>query len=172
MNSHIIFKSIDVSDNRPHHIHFQNCTAINLSNLHFYNTLSKSYRFKDDSAAHSSSLHASLTWFKIRQINTNNSKHNLTPSSGTILSHIHKSNASHRAIHYIGTLHYKHTYNKYKHYVPLIPPRRVTRGANCWFPTVYMSCMSQNFSLLHVSNTSVLNFRIFCSCIRVHCIHV
>ena len=30
-----------------------------------------------------------------------------------------------------------------------------------WFPAVYMSCMSQNFRLLQVSNLSVLNFRIF-----------
>ena len=30
---------------------------------------------------------------------------------------------------------------------------------NGWFPAVYMSCMSQNFRLFHVSNLS--NFRIF-----------
>ena len=34
---------------------------------------------------------------------------------------------------------------------------------NGWFPAVYMSCMSQNFRLFHVSNLSVRNFRIFCS---------
>ena len=32
---------------------------------------------------------------------------------------------------------------------------------NDWFPAVYMSCMSQNFRLFHVSNLSVRNFRIF-----------
>ena len=32
---------------------------------------------------------------------------------------------------------------------------------NGWFPAVYMSCMSQNFHLCHVSNLSVRNFRIF-----------
>ena len=32
---------------------------------------------------------------------------------------------------------------------------------NGWFPAVYMSCMSQNFRLFHVSNLSVRNFRIF-----------
>ena len=32
---------------------------------------------------------------------------------------------------------------------------------NGWEPAVYMSCMSQNFSLFHVSNLSVRNFRIF-----------
>ena len=32
---------------------------------------------------------------------------------------------------------------------------------NGWFPDVYMSCMSQNFRLFHVSNLSVRNFRIF-----------
>ena len=32
---------------------------------------------------------------------------------------------------------------------------------NGWFPAVYMSCMSQNFHLFHVSNLSVRNFRIF-----------
>ena len=31
---------------------------------------------------------------------------------------------------------------------------------NGWFPAVYMSCMSQNFRLFHVSNLSVRNFRI------------
>ena len=32
---------------------------------------------------------------------------------------------------------------------------------NGWFPAVYMSCMRQNFCLLHASNLSVRNFRIF-----------
>ena len=32
---------------------------------------------------------------------------------------------------------------------------------NGWFPAVYMSYMSQNFRLFHVSNLSVRNFRIF-----------
>ena len=32
---------------------------------------------------------------------------------------------------------------------------------NGCFPAVYMSCMSQNFRLFHVSNLSVRNFRIF-----------
>ena len=32
---------------------------------------------------------------------------------------------------------------------------------NGWFPAVYVSCMSQNFRLFHVSNLSVRNFRIF-----------
>ena len=32
---------------------------------------------------------------------------------------------------------------------------------NGWFPAVYMSCMSPNFRLFHVSNLSVRNFRIF-----------
>ena len=32
---------------------------------------------------------------------------------------------------------------------------------NGWFPAVYMSCMSRNFPLFHVSNLSVRNFRIF-----------
>ena len=32
---------------------------------------------------------------------------------------------------------------------------------NGWFPAVYMSCMSRNFRLFHVSNLSVRNFRIF-----------
>ena len=32
---------------------------------------------------------------------------------------------------------------------------------NGWEPAVYMSCMSQNFGLFHVSNLSVRNFRIF-----------
>ena len=32
---------------------------------------------------------------------------------------------------------------------------------NGWFPAVYMSCMSQNFRLFHLSNLSVRNFRIF-----------
>ena len=32
---------------------------------------------------------------------------------------------------------------------------------NGWEPAVYMSCMSQNFRLFHVSNLSVRNFRIF-----------
>ena len=32
---------------------------------------------------------------------------------------------------------------------------------NGWEQAVYMSCMSQNFRLLHVSNLSVRNFRIF-----------
>ena len=32
---------------------------------------------------------------------------------------------------------------------------------NGWFPAVYMSCMSQNFRLFHVSNLSVRNFRFF-----------
>ena len=32
---------------------------------------------------------------------------------------------------------------------------------NGWFPAVYLSCMSQNFRLLNVSNLSVRNFRIF-----------
>ena len=32
---------------------------------------------------------------------------------------------------------------------------------NGWFPAVYMSCMSQNFRLFHVSNLSVRNIRIF-----------
>ena len=37
---------------------------------------------------------------------------------------------------------------------------------NGWFPAVYMSCISQNFRLLHVSNLSVRNFRFFfCSCV-------
>ena len=40
---------------------------------------------------------------------------------------------------------------------------------NGWGPAVYMSCMSQNFRLFHVSNLSVRNFRIFCSCIRGRC---
>ena len=31
---------------------------------------------------------------------------------------------------------------------------------NGWEPAVYMSCMSQNFRLFHVSNLSVLNFPI------------
>ena len=31
---------------------------------------------------------------------------------------------------------------------------------NAWEPAVYMSCMSQNFRLFHVSNLSVRNFRI------------
>ena len=31
---------------------------------------------------------------------------------------------------------------------------------NGWFPAVYLSCMSQNFRLFHVSNLSVRNFRI------------
>ena len=35
------------------------------------------------------------------------------------------------------------------------------RLVNGWFPAVYMSCMSPNFRLLHVSNLSVRNFRIF-----------
>ena len=30
-----------------------------------------------------------------------------------------------------------------------------------WEPAVYMSCMSQNFRLFHVSNLSFRNFRIF-----------
>ena len=34
-------------------------------------------------------------------------------------------------------------------------------SVNGWFPAVYMSCMSQNFRLFHVSNLSVRNFRIF-----------
>ena len=37
------------------------------------------------------------------------------------------------------------------------PPTHV----NGWEPAVYMSCMSQNFRLFHVSNLSVRNFRIF-----------
>ena len=32
---------------------------------------------------------------------------------------------------------------------------------NAWFPAVYMSRMSQNFRLFHVSNLSVRNFRFF-----------
>ena len=32
---------------------------------------------------------------------------------------------------------------------------------NGWEPAVYMSCMSQNFRLFHLSNLSVRNFRIF-----------
>ena len=32
---------------------------------------------------------------------------------------------------------------------------------NGWEPAVYMSCMSQNFRLFHISNLSVRNFRIF-----------
>ena len=32
---------------------------------------------------------------------------------------------------------------------------------NGWEPAVYMSCMSQNFRLFHVSNLSVRSFRIF-----------
>ena len=32
---------------------------------------------------------------------------------------------------------------------------------NGWEPAVYMSCMSQNFRLFHVSNLSVRNFRFF-----------
>ena len=32
---------------------------------------------------------------------------------------------------------------------------------NGWSPAVYMSCMSQNFRLFHVSNLSVRNFRMF-----------
>ena len=32
---------------------------------------------------------------------------------------------------------------------------------NGWFPAVYMSCVSQNFRLFHVSNLAVRNFRIF-----------
>ena len=32
---------------------------------------------------------------------------------------------------------------------------------NGWSPAVYISCFSQNFGLLHVSNLSVRNFRIF-----------
>ena len=32
---------------------------------------------------------------------------------------------------------------------------------NGWEPAVYMSCMSHNFRLFHVSNLSVRNFRIF-----------
>ena len=34
-------------------------------------------------------------------------------------------------------------------------------NVNGWIPAVYMSCMSQNFRLFHVSNLSVRNFRIF-----------
>ena len=36
-----------------------------------------------------------------------------------------------------------------------------TSTINGWFPAVYMSRMSQNFRLFHVSNLSVRNFRIF-----------
>ena len=36
-----------------------------------------------------------------------------------------------------------------------------TTHVNGWLPAVYMSCMSQNFRLFHVSNLSVRNFRIF-----------
>ena len=36
-----------------------------------------------------------------------------------------------------------------------------TTHVNGWEPAVYMSCMSQNFRLFHVSNISVRNFRIF-----------
>ena len=45
---------------------------------------------------------------------------------------------------------------------------------NGWFPAVYMSCMSQNFRLLHVSNLSVRNFRMFMlmSCIREQCCRI
>ena len=32
---------------------------------------------------------------------------------------------------------------------------------NGWVPAVYMSCLSQNFRLFHLSNLSVRNFRIF-----------
>ena len=32
---------------------------------------------------------------------------------------------------------------------------------NGWFPAVYMSCMSQNFCMFHVSNLHVLKFRFF-----------
>ena len=32
---------------------------------------------------------------------------------------------------------------------------------NGWFPAVYMSCMIQNCRLLHVSNLSAQNFRVF-----------
>ena len=39
---------------------------------------------------------------------------------------------------------------------------------NGWFPDVYMNAMSQIFCLFHVSNLSVRNFWIFCSCIRGH----
>ena len=35
------------------------------------------------------------------------------------------------------------------------------RHVNGWEPAVYMSCMSQNCRLFHVSNLSVRNFRIF-----------
>ena len=42
-----------------------------------------------------------------------------------------------------------------------------TTHVNGWEPAVYMSCMSQNFRLFHVSNLSVRNFPIlFCSCIQ------
>ena len=37
---------------------------------------------------------------------------------------------------------------------------------NGWEPTFYISYMRQNFRLFQVSNLSVLNFRIFCSCIQ------
>ena len=37
---------------------------------------------------------------------------------------------------------------------------------NSWELAVYMSYTSQNFRLFHVSNLSVLNFRIVCLCIR------
>ena len=39
-----------------------------------------------------------------------------------------------------------------------------------WGPAVYMSCMSQNCRLFHVSNLSVRNFEFFCWCIRGHCV--
>ena len=41
--------------------------------------------------------------------------------------------------------------------VPVIDPGYMSRK----IPAVYMSCMSQNFRLFHVSNLSVRNFRIF-----------
>ena len=40
------------------------------------------------------------------------------------------------------------------------------KSCNGWFPAVYMTYTSQNLRLFHGSNLSVLNFRIFCLCIR------
>ena len=48
-----------------------------------------------------------------------------------------------------------------KHYVVSLSTH-VHTSVNCWLSTVYTSYMtSQNLLLLHVSNVSVLNFRIF-----------
>ena len=41
--------------------------------------------------------------------------------------------------------------------------------ASDWLSALYMSYMSNNFRLFHASNVSVLNFQIFCSCIRGQC---